>query len=66
MIKMFNSNCLHYFNNLLKLFVRSFLEYHVSAWMLYQVGGIKKIESVQVTFKRSVLRKINVALYVKA
>ena len=35
-------------------------EYNVSAWMLYQVGNIRKIESVQATFTRLVCRKINI------
>ena len=47
------------FFNLFKLYIRPILEYNVSAWMLYQAGDVRKIESVQTTFTRLVCRKLN-------
>ena len=46
--------------NLFKLYKRPILEYNVSAWMPYQVGDIRRIESVQATFTRLVCRKLNI------
>ena len=53
-----NSKDPWFFVNLFKLYIGPIFEYNVSAWMLYQVGDIRKIESVQATSTRLVCRKI--------
>ena len=59
-IKTFNSKDPWFFINLFKLYIRPILEYNISAWMPYQVGDIRRIESVQATFTRLVCRKLNI------
>ena len=59
-IKTFNSKDPRFFINLFKLYVSPILEHNVSAWMPYQVSGIKKIESVQATFTKLVFKKFTI------
>ena len=59
-IKSFTFKNPHFYINLFKLYIRPNLEYNVSAWLPYQTGNIKKIESVQATFTRMVCRKLNI------
>ena len=58
--KTFNSKDLWFFVRLFKLYIRPILVYNFSAWMPYQVGDIRKIESVQATFTRLVCRKFDI------
>jgi len=54
-----NSKSPYFLINFFKLYIRPILEYNVSIWMPYQVGDIRKIESVQATFMR-ICRKLNI------
>ena len=51
-LKSFHSKDPFFFSNLFKLYIRPNLEYNVSVWNPYHIGGIKKVESVQATFTR--------------
>ena len=43
-----------------KLYQCPILKYNVSVWRPYEIGDIRKIESVQATFTRLVCKKLNI------
>ncbi len=60
-MKTFKSRQLYFYVNLFKLYVRPILEYNINIWMPYQIGDIRRLESLQAKFTRRLCQKLNLS-----